>query len=81
LFGRAFKAMFWADNGKSGKVVPDLRTMYKRTKEGFELKDRFVEFYFSTGLYNYYIEAYPEAEKLLIEKGIQLLSDSELYSL
>ena len=61
LFGRAFKAMFWADNGKSGKVVPDLGTMYRRTKEGKELKDQFVEFYFSTGLYNYYIEAYPEA--------------------
>lgn len=64
LFGRAFKAMFWADNGKSGKVVPDLRTMYKRVKEGFELKDQFVEFYFSTGLYNYYIEAYPEAHPI-----------------
>jgi len=61
LFGRAFQAMFWADNGKSGKVVPDLRIMYKRTKEGFGLKEDFVEFYFSTGLYNYYIEAYPEA--------------------
>jgi tetratricopeptide (TPR) repeat protein len=61
LFGRAFPAMFWSDNGKSGKLVPDLRTMYKRTKEGFELKEDFVEFYFSTGLYNYYIEAYPEA--------------------
>jgi hypothetical protein len=61
LFGRAFKAMFWADNGKSGKVIPDLGNMYRRTKEGFELKDQFVEFYFSTGLYNYYIEAYPEA--------------------
>ena len=46
LFGRAFQAMFWADNGKSGKLVPDLRTMYKRTKEGFGLKEDFVEFYF-----------------------------------
>jgi hypothetical protein len=27
------------------------------------------------------IEAYPQAEKVLIEKGIRLLSDSELYSL
>jgi len=61
LFGRAFQAMFWADNGKPAKLVPDLGTMYRYTKEGFELKDDFVEFYFSTGLYNYYIEAYPEA--------------------
>lgn len=61
LFGRAFKAMFWADNGKAGKVIPDLGNMYRYTKKGFELKDQFTEFYFSTGLYNYYIEAYPEA--------------------
>jgi hypothetical protein len=61
LFGRAFMAMYWADNGKPGRVVPDLRTMYRYTKEGFKLKEQFNEFYFSTGLYNYYIEAYPEA--------------------
>ena len=61
LFGRAFKAMFWADNGKSGKVIPDLGNMYRYTKKGFDLQEEFVEFYFSTGLYNYYIEAYPEA--------------------
>lgn len=61
LYGRALKAMFWADNGKPMKIVPDLRNMYRYTKEGFILKDQFIEFYFSTGLYNYYIEAYPEA--------------------
>jgi hypothetical protein len=61
LFGRAFQAMFWADNGKTGKVVSDLSSMYRYTIKGFELQDQFVEFYFSTGLYNYYIEAYPEA--------------------
>jgi hypothetical protein len=61
LFGRAFKAMFWADNGKSGKVIPDLGNMYRYTKIGFDLQEQFVEFYFSTGLYNYYIEAYPAA--------------------
>ena len=61
LFGRAFKAMFWADNGKPGKVIPDLGTMYRHTIEGFVLKDQFSEFYFATGLYNYYVEAYPEA--------------------
>ena len=61
LFGRAFKAMFWADNGRAGKIIPDLAVMYRQTKAGFELKEQFKEFYFSTGLYNYYIEAYPEA--------------------
>jgi len=60
LFGRSFQAMYWADNGKPFKVVPDLGTMYHHTKEGFHMKDDFAEFYFSTGLYNYFIEAYPE---------------------
>lgn len=60
MFSRAFLAMFWADNGSPGKVFPHLNRMYRHAMEGFELKDEFVEFYFSTGLYNYYIEAYPE---------------------
>lgn len=61
LFGRAFRAMYWSDNGHPAKVIADLDNMYKVTVKGFALKDRFSEFYFSTGLYNYYIEAYPKA--------------------
>jgi hypothetical protein len=60
LHARAFKAMFWADNGKPGKVIPDLNTMYYSTIKGMEYKDVFNEFYFSSGMYNYYIEAYTE---------------------
>ena len=45
LFSRAFKAMYWADNGKSGKVISDLGPMYRHTKEGFTLMDQFKEFY------------------------------------
>lgn len=60
LFGRAFLIMFWADNGKSSKVFPHINTLYRNTVKGFDLMERFNEFYFTTGLYNYYIEAYPE---------------------
>lgn len=60
LHARAFKAMFWADNGKPGKVISDLNTMYYSTIKGMEYKDVFNEFYFSSGMYNYYIEAYTE---------------------
>jgi hypothetical protein len=60
LHARAFKAMFWADNGKPGKVLPDLNTMYYGTIKGMEYKDVFNEFFFSSGMYNYYIEAYTE---------------------
>lgn len=60
LFSRAFYVMFWADNGKPGKVFPHLNVLYQRTMQGFDLKEEFSEFYFTTGLYNYYIKAYPE---------------------
>lgn len=60
LHARAFKAMFWADNGKPGKVLFDINNMYRQTLAGIDLKEKFNEFYFSSGLYNYYIEAYVE---------------------
>lgn len=60
LFGRAYYCMYWSDNGKTSKVFPHLNSMYRNTMKGFDLKEVFSEFYFSTGLFNYYIEAYPE---------------------
>lgn len=60
MISRAFFVMYWADNGKPGKVFPHLNRMYRHVMEGFELKDIFNEFYFTTGLYNYYVIAYPE---------------------
>ncbi len=64
LFGRAFRAMFWSDNGHPAKVLADLDNMYRVTVKGFDLTDKFNEFYFSTGLYNYYIEAFPKAHPI-----------------
>ena len=75
MHARAFKAMFWADNGKPAKVIADLNNMYRSTMLGIEYKETFNEFYFSSGLYNYYIEAYVEKHPqykplaLLFRKG------------
>ena len=60
LHARAFIAMFWADNGKPGKVLKDIDNLYRQTMRGIDLKEKFNEFYFSSGLYRYYIEAYVE---------------------
>ncbi len=75
LFPRALYSEFWADNGKPGKVFPYLNSMYHRTLKGMEVQDKFKEFYFTSGLYNYYMEAYPEKHpaykpvKLLFQAG------------
>jgi hypothetical protein len=75
LFARALFSEYWADNGKPGKVLPYLNSLYRQTLKGMEAQDRFKEFYFTSGLYNYYIEAYPEKHptykpvKLLFHPG------------
>lgn len=84
LFARALYSEYWADNGKPGKVFPYLNSMYHQTLKGMTLQDRFKEFYFTSGLYNYYMEAYPEKHpaykpiKVLFkagnkEKGLEML--------
>jgi len=84
MHARAFKAMFWADNGKPARVIADLNNMYRSTMIGIEYKETFNEFYFSSGLYNYYIEAYVEKHpkykplSLLFRKGDKEQGLSEL---
>jgi hypothetical protein len=60
LVSEAVIMMFYADNGKQSKVIPYLAPSYRMLKIGFDLDDVFVEFCFTTGLYNYYIEMYPK---------------------
>lgn len=61
LISRAMLMLHYADNQNSLKVVPYADDAYRLTQMGTEMKERFTEFYFSTGLYNYYRIAYPEA--------------------
>jgi hypothetical protein len=75
LFARALFSEYWADNGKPSKVFPYLNALYRQTMKGMEVQDQFKEFYFTGGLYNYYMEAYPEKHpsykpiKLLFHPG------------
>lgn len=71
IISKAFLMMYYSDNGLSGKVIKIAPTVYKHVMQSFELNDIFREFYFITGLYNYYIEAYPE--KNPVYKPISLM--------
>jgi len=84
LFPRALYSQYWADNDKPGKIFPYLSLLYRQTIKGMELQDKFKEFYFTSGLYNYYMEAYPEKHpaykpvKLLFHPGNMPLGLSQL---
>lgn len=53
-----------SEDGEYIKAVNHTRKAYTFIKRGFEYKNQYAEFYFSTGLYNYYREAFPENHPL-----------------
>ena len=61
LVAHAMQMMYYADNDQISKVIKHIPYSYRRVVKAFDLKDAFEEYKFFTGLYSYYIEAYPEA--------------------
>lgn len=59
ICARAILALFYADNGLVLNVIPLVSGTYKYLRKSFELVSYYSDFYFFTGIYNYYREAYP----------------------
>ena len=59
LTAHGYMAMKHNMDDESMKAVGESRKAYVYMKDGFKLMDKNIEFYFSTGLYNYYVERYP----------------------
>jgi hypothetical protein len=53
-----------SEDGEYLSAVNEARKAFPYIKEGFSLKTSFLDYYFSTGLYNYYREAFPENHNL-----------------
>jgi hypothetical protein len=56
--------MFYADNGLSGKVLSLAPKTYQWVMKSFDYTKTYKDFYFITGLYNYYREAYATAHPI-----------------
>ncbi len=61
LGARGLLLLFYADNELSMDVIPLASGTYQYLKQSFNYTGTYADFYFFTGLYNYYREAYPEA--------------------
>jgi hypothetical protein len=61
MVARLMLVEYYADNDLNKKVFTIAPSVYKLIRSGFTLKDEINDFYYSTGMYNYYREAYPEA--------------------
>ncbi len=60
LTAHSLLARYHAEKGDKMAAIKEARVTYGFMKQGFELQNQYNEFYFSTGLYNYYREKYPE---------------------
>ena len=64
LCARGMLLLFFADNDLTMEVFPLATSTYPHLRRSFDFTSVYSDFYFFTGLYNYYREAYPEAYPL-----------------
>lgn len=56
---RGLLLLFYNDNDLSLKVIPLVTGTFKYIMKSFDYVSSFADFYYMTGIYNYYREAYP----------------------
>jgi len=61
LCARGMLLLYYADNDLSMEVIPLATSTYQYIRRSFDYTSVYSDFYFFTGLYNYYREAYPDA--------------------
>lgn len=59
MLGNLMMARHHAEGGEYIKAVNETRKAYTFIKKGFELQKTYSDFYLTTGLFNYFREAYP----------------------
>ncbi len=64
LGARGMLLLFYADNNLSDNVFPLAKGTYHYIRQCFDYSSFYSDFYFFTGLYNYYREAYPDAHPI-----------------
>jgi hypothetical protein len=75
LCGRGMLLLFYADNDLSMEVFPWTLSTYRYIRRSFSYTSEHCDFYYFTGIYNYYRKVYPEVYPIykplaaLIPKG------------
>jgi tetratricopeptide (TPR) repeat protein len=61
LCARGLLLLYYTDNYLSFEVFPLATSTYQCIRRSFDFTSHYSDFYFFTGVYNYYREAYPDA--------------------
>lgn len=88
----AYLAELYVENGQNFKALGEAKSSYMYIKIGFDQLEDNPEFYFSSGIYNYYREKYPDENPFYksfiwffrsgdIEEGISMLKKGSQLAL
>jgi hypothetical protein len=86
LSARGMLLLFYTDNDISKEAFPLAVSTYKYIRRSFDYTSVYNDFYFFTGIYNYYRVAYPEAYPLykplalLFPKGDKMKGINDLHT-
>jgi hypothetical protein len=64
LCARGMLLLFYSDNEFSSEVFPLATSTYPKIRHARNFTDKYMDFRFFTGLFNYYREAYPQAHPI-----------------
>lgn len=64
LCARGLLLDYYANNELNMEVIPLAKETYKDVRRAFDFTSVYSDFFFFTGLYNYYREAYPDTHRL-----------------
>ena len=86
LSARGLLLLFYTDNNINKEVIPLAVSTYQYIRRSFDYISYYTDFYFFTGLYNYYRVAYPEAYPVykslafLFPKGDRIKGLNDLHT-
>jgi hypothetical protein len=84
LCARGLLLLFYSDNDMPLEIFPLVTSTYPLIRKSFSFRGSYPDFYFFTGLYNYYRETYPEFNPIykplaaLFPKGDKMLGIKEM---
>ena len=73
----SYMAALYNNQSESLKAVGESKKAYKYLRDGIKLIDKNPDFYFTTGLYNYYVEQYP-ADHPIVKPFMFFFADGDI---
>jgi tetratricopeptide (TPR) repeat protein len=77
LAAECYLALYYSERNETSTTLSYAKKMYSSIKVAMKLKDKLNEFYFPSGIYNYYVVMYPEVHPVFKPFMFMFMSGSK----